>query len=364
MLSVVAAVVLAMAVWAGPVRAACQIPKGMITLALLMEDAKRGGAGHSDAHLIRVEQAVKWWRSHRFTGDQLGLDDIRDIEVFERLADEAEAFVRTAGHHDARLFAPVLAQARALIRSKCGSAAFREEPDEPKEMGAGLEADGAGSFGAARAKGSGTSGLRKAGGLFALLGVLIWVVVALSYIYRWGFSYVYNRRACRIEASLEFGLDVVDGTVSILGLKGCRFVPVNAGARDRLDVLSSKDAVYLMIGQTRTEGRVKIFDTGYVAVFFVTPLTRAVQGGFLEGSSITPYHVPQRLRLPWTKTAPRKVKKKEDQVRGPLYGVLAEDEDEEDMVLDGGSGEAQDADEAAPEEGGEDPDAEPTPVGA
>ena len=138
--------------------------------------------------------------------------------------------------------------------------------------------------------------------LLGAVGVVSGLLVAGRLVYRWGYALLSVRRICRICAALEEGLDVVDGTITVLGRKGCSFQPVNSGAYERAATMMDKAGVFLVV-----DGRRYLMTSGlargyFVSMFFQRPLRRCEQDSLLKLSSITPREAP---RLPKAKAQVR-----------------------------------------------------------
>lgn len=150
----------------------------------------------------------------------------------------------------------------------------------------------------ARAQGADGDRWHWAGAGLIVFGVIVGITLILNTIWRWGYSLAFNRRTCRITGSLEFGLDVIDGTVTILSRQGCRFVPVNAGARLRLNPLGFTDPIYVQVGGVRVRGSIGFFSSEHVAVYFDERISGAVQSEMFAESSTDPVRAPRPLRPP------------------------------------------------------------------
>lgn len=92
---------------------------------------------------------------------------------------------------------------------------------------------------------------QKVGMTFTLVAVLILLVYGLNAAKHWTLAVIYNRKACQIPATLEIGLDVIDGYLVVLGLSGCVFRAVNEGAHARVVVLSETDKATIYCGPAK-----------------------------------------------------------------------------------------------------------------
>lgn len=132
--------------------------------------------------------------------------------------------------------------------------------------------------------------------LLGLTSFLSGLVVLVRMLYLWIYALVSARKTCRIAAALEEGLDVVDGTVTLLGRKGCRFQPVNSGAYDRVAAMMDKSGIFLVVNGQRflmTSGKTRGF---FVSMYFKRPLKRGTREALLALSSITPRDAPRQKK--------------------------------------------------------------------
>ena len=131
-------------------------------------------------------------------------------------------------------------------------------------------------------------------GGFSTVLLLLFASVAS---YGWIFALINGRKTCLVRAELELGLDVVDGHITILGRKGCRFVPVNDGAYARVVNLIEEMPVEvsLLIGQEIYVGAVHQLKDGNCAVFWDDPMRRAQRLQILS-KSLVPVKISKRTR--------------------------------------------------------------------
>lgn len=129
--------------------------------------------------------------------------------------------------------------------------------------------------------------------LLGLTGVLIGLVLLVRLLYDWVYARVSNRRVCRINGAIEQELDVIDGTVTILGTRGCRFQPVNKGAFARAEQMAEKEGVFLVLNGKRFLIGTCVLQEHFLTLLFQRPMTRAAQEALLGLSTITPRFVPK-----------------------------------------------------------------------
>lgn len=139
---------------------------------------------------------------------------------------------------------------------------------------------------------------RKIGLLLAALTAAfacVWLLyVVLPLAYYWGFTLINRRNSCRISAFVEADLETVDGYITILGRRGCRFVPVNPGAFDRLiGILAELPAqVVVNVGEWTLKSEVRMLSTdrGF-KIIFAEHLGVQDQAGILARSLVLPQYI-------------------------------------------------------------------------
>lgn len=129
------------------------------------------------------------------------------------------------------------------------------------------------------------------GALIAALSGLILVLYLGDSLFRWIMARIYNRKACRIPASLHVGATVLPGLIVTLGKGGCRFHPENQ--EDFGDVLTELRGT---LSRIRVEGQA--FPVRVSAIYdvqsdfrFQAPITLRTQKTLLAQSTISPYTV-------------------------------------------------------------------------
>lgn len=132
--------------------------------------------------------------------------------------------------------------------------------------------------------------------LLGLTSFISGMLVAGRNLFLWLHALISARRSCRISAALERGLDVVDGTVTVLGRRGCRFQPVNPGAYARAEAMTDRPGMFLVVEGRRILLHSGVAKGGYVSAFFLKPLLRNELTDLLTASSITPRVAPKEPR--------------------------------------------------------------------
>lgn len=145
--------------------------------------------------------------------------------------------------------------------------------------------------------------LRKFVPLFvALLGAVLFVwllYLSIPILFYWGFSAFNRRKSCRIRAFIEMDLETIDGYITLLGRRGCRFNPVNEGAFNRLKKLlpSLPQDVVIHAGDVVLDAEIYRMsrDFGYKSLFRKSLSWRA-QKELLQMSITVPVFVPLTSR--------------------------------------------------------------------
>lgn len=132
--------------------------------------------------------------------------------------------------------------------------------------------------------------------LVAMLCGLIVFLYGLSFAARLVTGYVQHRRACRIAAVLETEGIEFAGFLSIIGLNGCRFQPINKTVEARL--LKQLSAKRFYDYDINIAGKAHpVFVDGYhgffSALYFYDEIDRDELKQILTLSKIKPYLVPR-----------------------------------------------------------------------
>lgn len=132
--------------------------------------------------------------------------------------------------------------------------------------------------------------------LGAVLCGLIVLLYALNYLVRLVTGYVQHRRACRIAAVLETEGHEFAGFLSIVGLTGCRFQPINKTVEGRLLKLLQGKQFYdydINIAGKAYPVFVDGFHGFFSALYFYDKISREELAQILKLSKIKPYLVPR-----------------------------------------------------------------------
>lgn len=273
---------------AGP----CGVPVVIKSLADQLGLLAQRGAQPSREDLQHVDGLLATWKRHSISRDFRSAEEVQSLLAIEILVDEAEAALDPNRDTDPGRIANAIEALRMQDQRDCPDTGSETDED-------GLYSTGGTPTARLSAVDSDlwpffTPGaLRRTGVLFSTLIGLISAIVLSSYAYDLVISLRFNRRSCHIHATLEFDLDVVDGAITILGRKGCRFTPVNAGARARLGGLAAKDPVVISVGLKRYRARVEQFSRSNLGIYFDKHLSRAEQALLLKASLVSPHLAPR-----------------------------------------------------------------------
>lgn len=109
--------------------------------------------------------------------------------------------------------------------------------------------------------------------------------------YQWMFTFALSRRSCKIAATLESGLDIVDGHITVLGRKGCRFQPVDDGEYAPLERIEDVDASAIIVGPHRLQGSIYgLYGTSAV-LYFDQQIKEEVLEALIQASTVAPKYV-------------------------------------------------------------------------
>lgn len=124
-------------------------------------------------------------------------------------------------------------------------------------------------------------------GVLGLLAILAGGRLA----YQWISAFTFSHRSCKIAATLECGLDFVDGNIIILGKKGCRFKPVSEDEYEQLEWLDDFDDCVINVGPHRLFGRVDGLHGSFAVFFFEHKIKDELLEALMEASSVPPKYV-------------------------------------------------------------------------
>ena len=129
---------------------------------------------------------------------------------------------------------------------------------------------------------------------FTLFFVLLGVITIL-YLLRFAvlalFAFVFRRMACRVAATAAMGLDLFDGHVTVLGRRGCSFIPADPDACARMSELAEDNDCILIFGAIELAGEIEEIGPTSVAIQFEKTLARSVQDQILAASKSSPHYV-------------------------------------------------------------------------
>lgn len=105
---------------------------------------------------------------------------------------------------------------------------------------------------------------------------------------KWSQTRRYNRRSCKVKADLHIGRYTIPGTITVLGLHGCRLVPDDDEARALLAVVAESGETQLLVGSIRIPANVVALHDSWSAILFQMPLDRDLHAEVLDQSEIRP----------------------------------------------------------------------------
>ncbi len=98
----------------------------------------------------------------------------------------------------------------------------------------------------------------------------------------------YSRRSCRVTAELHIGRYVIPGTITVLGLHGCRMIPETEEARALLSVVAESAETQVLVGSIRIPAHVVALHDNWSAILFQAALDHGLHATILERSEIRP----------------------------------------------------------------------------
>lgn len=213
----------------------------------------------------------------------------------ERLLKAAEQTVNSGIPGDRAQLAAVLAAVTQLDKMLCTAHTAKVEGDRVSGAsgGFGNRENRRGLFWWLRPETAG----QKASFAFVSAAIAIGLLYVLDLLYRRILSLLYNRQACRIPATFEADLDVIDGYVMVLGRQNCRFQPINRGAFVRLAALSIQPDNAIFFGTERHPVKFESLGNGSGLYRFSPKLSLNVQHALLEKSLVSPTPVGHVFNL-------------------------------------------------------------------
>lgn len=127
--------------------------------------------------------------------------------------------------------------------------------------------------------------------------------------YQWISAFTFSHRSCKIAATLECGLDFVDGHIIILGKKGLRFKPVSDDDYEQLEWLDDFEDCIINVGPHRLFGRIDGLHGSFAVFFFEQKIKDELLNVLMEASSVPPKYVRRstpKSKQKNTKTTPHR----------------------------------------------------------
>lgn len=123
------------------------------------------------------------------------------------------------------------------------------------------------------------------------IAAVLYVLTGGRLAYQWIFTFALSRRSCKIAATLESGLDVVDGHITVLGRKGCRFQPVDDGEYSPLERIEDVDASAIIVGPHRLQGSIYGLYGTCAVLYFDQQIKEEVLNALIQASTVAPKYV-------------------------------------------------------------------------
>jgi len=123
------------------------------------------------------------------------------------------------------------------------------------------------------------------------IAVVLYALTGGRLAYQWIFTFALSRRSCKIAATLESGLDVVDGHITVLGRKGCRFQPEDDGVCSPLERIEDVDASAIIVGPHRLQGSIYGLYGACAVLYFDQQIKEEVLNALIQASTLAPKYV-------------------------------------------------------------------------
>ncbi|OWU75966.1 hypothetical protein ATO3_07270 [Marinibacterium profundimaris] len=133
---------------------------------------------------------------------------------------------------------------------------------------------------------------------YARLSMLPVIIAAFGVILKighmllkWYHTVRYSRRSCQVMAEIHIGPYVIPGTITVLGLRGCRFVCGDDESRALLSVVAGSSEMKLLVGSIRLPSSLSALNDTWAALQFESMLTEQLHVTILERSKVRPRYV-------------------------------------------------------------------------
>ncbi|MEM8728283.1 MAG: hypothetical protein AAGF79_00070 [Pseudomonadota bacterium] len=121
--------------------------------------------------------------------------------------------------------------------------------------------------------------------LLPLVVALLAVAVKAGHIgLKWTQTWRNVRRACDVSATLHIGPYTLPGTITLLGLRGCRFVGADETRQSMLAVVAGSADARLSIDEFQINTEVVALHANWSALSFDAPLSKETHAAILERS--------------------------------------------------------------------------------
>lgn len=267
----------------------CQVPPDLLSVARTLATLPVDVTELPPAMTERLAGQMQSVSERRIVNglNESGLNSIGPIAV-DVLA-EAERLANGAAYNSARLSALLsdLDQQSTLACVDSGKSIFQRS-QQGREGGFFVEKGFSWSEVSKRAE---EEKLFAAGAVVVAMIGFISVLVLIDTGYRWIMALLYNRKACRIPATLKVIDRKIDGLVVTLGKGGCRFHPLNMVAFDEaLADLRGRDST-IEIEEFNLTVRCSSIHETVVDFRFERPITIKIQRELLAYSTISPFYI-------------------------------------------------------------------------
>ncbi len=132
--------------------------------------------------------------------------------------------------------------------------------------------------------------------LLAGLLITISLVFGARSLHGWIFALRNARKSCKVRADMVVGIEVIDGYITILGQRGCRFKPFNVGAYKRVSDLARTlpAPIEIQIKDHVLAGAIHAMNGEACGIFFDEFLPSSQRADILQLSLVPPKLSPRR----------------------------------------------------------------------
>lgn len=249
--------------------------------------------GSTPAHAAEIGQLVAAIDQDKVAYTLNRLDIPRSRDVIDYLIQEARIIVRRRAVPDRATLRTQVRVYDQLVKQTCRDQAEDGASEKQHNGISQIDAQRPASFGSPRG-GNVELEPQSIWYLALLAPVVAGLLAALAgghFAYKQVLAFMFSRRSCKIAATLECGLDVIDGHIIVLGRKRCRFRPVAEDGYTQLEWLDDRDDCIMAVGPHRMLGRISSLHDTFARYTFDQQVSETVLEVLMKASSVAPKYV-------------------------------------------------------------------------